>query len=1447
MKRPPLFVRSVSVLLCLSVASQAFAERNSLMKLEYGLRIANARVIPPADVLKQMAAGPDGGKARTVLLSYFDRRWISNSQGKLTPALFDQAAGPFDVFGAGYKDLPKHLTASGGLPSAAQDGDFLSYLRRRLPANSVRDELLPKLGQESAGSPGVIANMRFLEDLARDGEMSAVTTHFEKNYWDVCSPSDAAVYQPLLAQGHRASWRGIRTRVGLHVFGLEVESWPGAGKTLLALAPDSGKGIPAFLRKAAGELRAKQALRSGATGRLLEMLAVACDASTAAEALGLTAANCDVEWFVWCHQQSGIINHLLGSADAARALTTRIIAFCQPDDDEVFSRLFSMVQGQYYDRNNFPRSLQDKLFDDLLKPKAVRGEKGGGLVLAAALNGGWRADHRHELALHVFTHGEPDSPAWKSASTTRLVFSDSVYRHLLDGVSPPAVKAHVERPLLGHLLMEYLRRFKAASDNETAMDKAEAEFRPLLDHLGDCRRQGADLSRNASLRQFKSALAEATLEVLDTLQPGSSNTEPVQRFVRRFKMALRVDRLVQPLSGPAGKVPEWVTEVTHGIRRRVFDLPDSHTGQSVQQPKGAILRWDEGALSFRTGVLKDIVMDRDFRQVLANSPLEEHVFEELLLPLARVHGVLRLLCPGAQESAWPHADWSKGQPRRLAQLFKVLDTAESLDCHEAVCSLARITHPQIWRTKPGEIFTGVWSINADLRVLRWLLEQQQPTTADTRPAASDIQGLTQLIWSHWPEAAASPEIWEQATWVEHLLTAGEWQSHPFKIDGKATDWDGPVLPLQGRKPSLPFRFVPTKAQHASTRTVDGQFRLVLVSRLIKLLGSDAEPALLEFVCNATVLLPNSKINDAGGGEGRSYDAPKLEMLQMIHQRLQSQPAIETAVHLVRCYLRLGASLSLPAGARDNPRGGLPETLPTPVELVARVFAPHPQRAMERGSLLEELRRLLLSRERRNESSRMEMLREQLDAALGNAKADGSLLPAAWTGGDRDIIARDYGDRLKQVGENTVRDFLRVRSDLIDLIKADPDGLNAADALRVQRFFGWVDWLLFFSRSDWKTGNGYLDLHSAGSKGGDWWPALALLCAGTPQVQDVCLKGDMMKNRPLMLDLFRLNEAALGTLAAIMAEKDAARRNQMLNFEHELFWTELNLGILARTEHHDTADARTLSENAFHGAVRNIAIATRLQKEPDDKVVTDRLFVTLDSSLRSDRRGEPVISLDGAVRLAAACAEDQGLPAQLQEKMRDAANAMKTAAAGFHEAGLLGGAATPGKVMDLLFHLHEAALQEKSAFWRGFYEKALTVPGAKSQSFILAPSFRKALAQPFFRQSLEGQRTGIDSVVERWRGVASTALPENGCALTSACRGGWGQAIDDLLNGEGREDAKAPFLWQVVNEFEKNHSDMLKKPPQEFLTLSAWLMRFWRDDDPQELKDYFNPTMEVAQP
>ena len=1447
MKRHPAFLRALSVLTCLCVASPAFAERNSLMKLNYGLMTANARVIPSSDILKQMVAGPDGDKARTLLLTFFDRRWLTNSQGRLTPALFDQAADSFNVFGSGYKDLPKHIIASGGLPRAAQDGDFLSYLRRRLPANSVRDELLPQLGKQAAGSASVVSNMRFLEDVARESEMTAITSHFEKNYWDVCSPRDAAVYQPLLAQGHRTSWRGIRTRIGLHVFGLKVESWPGAGQTLLKLAEDSGKGVPAFLRKAADELRQNPSLRSGSTGQLLEMLAVACDAAVSAESLGLTAANCDVEWFSWCHEQSGIINHLLGNADAARALTARIIAFCLPDDDVVFSRLFTMVRGQYYERTNFPRSLQDKLFDELLMPKAARGEKGGGLVLSAALRGGWRADHRHQLALHIFTKGEPDSPAWKATSTTRLGFSDEVYRHLLDGIRSPAVKAHVERSLLGLLLMEYLRRFKVASDNETAMDKAEAEFRPLLDHLGDCRRQGADLSNNGSLRQFKSALAEATLEVLDTLQPGSSNTIPVQRFVRRFKMALRVDRLVQPLSGSSGKVPEWVSEVTRGIRKRVFDLPDSHTAQSVLQSKGTILRWDDGALAFRTSVLKDIVMDRDFRQVLADSPLEEHVFEDLLLPLARVHGVLRVLCPGASQTDWPHAVWSMGKPRRLAQLFKVLDTAESLDCFDATCSIAQLAHDRIWRTKPAEIFTGVWSINADLRVLRWLLEKQQPTPPDTKPAASDIKGLTKLAYSHWEEETASPEAWERATWFEHLLTAGEWQVHPFKIDGKATEWDGPVLPPGGRKPGLPFRFTPTKEQHASTRLVDGQFRLLQVSRLIKMLDANTEPDRLEFVSNAAVLLPNSKINDGSNNEGRSYDGPKVALLEMIHQRLQAENSSETAVQLVHCYLRLCASLSVPAGTKENPRGGLPEALPTPVELVAAALAPHPQRALERGSLLEELRRLLVSRERRNETSRQDMLREQLDAALGHAGSDGSLLPAAWTGGDRDIIARDYGDRLKQVGEGTVRDFLRVRSDLSDLLKSDPNGLNAADALRVQRFFGWVDWLLFFSRSDWKSGHGYFDLHSKSSKGGDWWPALALLCAGTPIVQDVCQKADLAKNRALMLDLFRLNEAALGTLASVMAQTDVARRNAMLDFEHELFWTELNLGILARTEHHDTADARTLSENAFHGAVKNIAIATRLQKEPDDKVLTDRLFITLDSSLGKDSRGEPIISLDGAVRLAAVCSEDKNLPAKLHEKMRDAANAMQKAAAGFNEAGLLGGAATPGKVMDLLFQLHDAALVEKSAFWRGFYEKALTIPAAESQPISLAPSFRKALAQPFFRQSIDGQRTGIDSVVERWRGVASTAVPQNSCALTFACRAGWGQVIDDLLNGQGREDEKTPFLWQVVNEFEKNHSDMLKTPPKEFLTLTAWLMHFWRDDDPKELKDYFNPATEVAQP
>jgi len=154
----------------------AGADRYALMKLDYALKLANSNALPDATALGALNASTDGAKARDLLLHHFNQRWLNGSAGRLDIPIFERAAAPFSLFGTGNQDLPQLIVKRGSPPAASEDADFLAYLRRALPSGNVSSELLPKLGGVSAGTATVVENFRFLEDVAREGEIGAVST-----------------------------------------------------------------------------------------------------------------------------------------------------------------------------------------------------------------------------------------------------------------------------------------------------------------------------------------------------------------------------------------------------------------------------------------------------------------------------------------------------------------------------------------------------------------------------------------------------------------------------------------------------------------------------------------------------------------------------------------------------------------------------------------------------------------------------------------------------------------------------------------------------------------------------------------------------------------------------------------------------------------------------------------------------------------------------------------------------------------------------------------------------------------------------------------------------------------------------------------------------------------------------------------------------------------------
>lgn len=1438
---------------CLS-ASPVWAERNVLLRLDYSFRTGNASTLPSDAALKALA-GPEADQARGIVRHVFEVNWISG-QGKLTLEHLNQAAGPVRAFGEGNQELPALVIGGGSLPAAHDDDKFIKWLRGALPNDSVRTELLPALGKVPQGSTTVVERLRFLQQVARDGERAAVMGHFDSTYWRPAPVDDSAVYFNALAENPLAGWENIRTQLAEQVNAKPITEWSEAGDTLVPMARVTRAGVSGFLRKAADRLRGTPDDRSEGTADVLTRLAVAGQASEGAQTVGLTEATCALEWFVWCHGRKEMIAHFLKNSAAARAMAARLVTFCAPDDDVTFGKLFDLVRDPYY----ATKDVRDVIFETLLAPKVRKAGEGARLTLEAALAGGWTTEHRHQLGLTVLPLGREDEPAWEKAAKTRLQTADTLYQNL----DEEDAQQHVERPLLERVLKAHLAKFIKASDagNDPGVDLAEGALTPLIDHLRVYQGRGANLSASGPLKEFRTRLATSATEVFDNLSAQASHQEPVRRFVRRFKLALRVDRLVAKAHSRAGKEPPpWVRTVCGGLRTKVFGLPDDLDGEAAQKPGGPVVRWDAQLVQFRSDILCEIALDQDFRTVLGESSLEDLVFKEIMIPLVRVVGLVEGL---QKRPSPPHPVWCGKETVRWTMVFAALDCAESLESPSAVKAFATLHLGSLgvnspWLAEPKQIFAGRWSVNATFPVFRTLLTDTLPEAAAVKSKSCDLRGLAGLAvekWTALPEGIAS----EAAGWIEHLISAAEWQDHPFvPIRGEALKWENPV----GTAHDRPFLFeFPEKARFGSRR-VDGTLRLAFTKRLVALTAGSHSVSELELLADSGSLLPNSPANDATSDKGRAGDEVKVAAARLVHAGL---PGIgEDRVRLLRAYMRLGAALTRPASVASDPQGGLPRELPPALTLLTT--GPDAG-SLEMASLREELRRLLLSRENNPGLTPEDLIRRDIDGMLGTTEKDGSLLNRSWRTTDRDLRARDFGSRLLQVGEPTVRDFLRLRRSMVQLMglfeplpaqtqeaqkekqssaatketatKASAERPHAMpspdDAGRVQRFFGYIDWIIFYSRPDWKLNNDYLAHEKHEPQ--PWWPALTILCAATPELQSTVVQfADAVPvevGRPHLLDLFRLNEAAIGIIDEIVADK--ARAAERLSFVHELRWTELDLRLLARAEHFDRADARTLAANAFSGAVLNVAMAARFQASPNDAAMEGRLKISLDAGFPdSERRREPVISLDRTVRLAALCAEDTSLPAML----RQAAPRLSDAAKAMPGNGLLGGAATPGKVVDVLFWLHDKSAAEPSAFYRKFYDDALT------EGPRLAPAVHRALAEPFFAQPAPGQRSGIDSIADRWRAVAAVPPPPHPSQLVSACRMSWGPVINRLLKGKDRKSPAQPYLWQTVEALEAASqpdadSPVLAEPPTDFMTLASWLQGQWRDDDPPAVRDFFNP-------
>ncbi len=917
-------MRTISLRAGLLIGALAFAgvsghaERNVLVQLDYSLREAKPRSMPSASALGSLTAG-EKDQARHLVRLAFTKNWVT-ARGGLKLEHLELAAGPLAALGEGNKDLPGLMAGDGTLPAAAADDGFIEWARGALPSDSVRLVLLPTLGKVAPRSAQVVDRLRFLQRLARAGERDAVQEHFDRTYWKPAPVGDSAVYFNALADNPIEGWDKIRTQLAEQCYAKPVADWSEAGDTLVPMSARAQAGTSGFLKKAAGRLQTTSADRNDGAIMVLTRLALPLSASEGSRIVGLQETTCALDWFVWCHGSQKLIEHLLADSAAARDLSARLVAFCAPDDDTSFRKLFSLVRDPYYAK----AELSNGLFRDLLAPKVAKAGLAAGLVLGVALDGGWTTEHRHELGVLTLKSGPERDPAWKSATRSRLETADLLFRNLGDTDQ----QAHVERPLLERVLKGHLTQFIKASDsdNDQELQAVETGFMPLVDHLRGCRRAGANLSGSSPLKEFRARLAESVIETFEKLSAEEGRQGRVRLFVRRFKLALKVDQLIPETTVQGGAAPPgWVRTVCGGLRSRVFGFPAEYDAKAAVEPRGAVIRWTDDALKFRGEVLCEISLDEDFRKAVRESKIEDLVFQEILVPLVRVYGLIAAL---RERNPSPYPEWCAKDPTRWEQMFEALDTAESLNAELAVKAyamrhLASLGVSNPWVADASQFFAKRWSVNASFAVFRGLLRDSRPEANAVQTGATKLTELANLAAEHWRELPANPAR-EASGWLEHLITAAEWQQSPFlSSSGDPLRWDNPV----GEGDDQPFRFQVARDPWSVQRRVDGKLRLLFTRHMLSLTSLPTAASQLEFLADAASTLPNSEENDATPDGGRAGDEVKVAAARLVHASLSGTGGDRFG--LLRSYMRLGAALTSPAGAAGGPQGAMPQELPPP--------------------------------------------------------------------------------------------------------------------------------------------------------------------------------------------------------------------------------------------------------------------------------------------------------------------------------------------------------------------------------------------------------------------------------------------------------------------------------------------------------------------------------------
>ena len=710
----------------------------------------------------------DRGRADcvAVLRDAFARNWLEPGaeRSSLTLEQYDEIArtASCEPFGANRRELVDELAKK--LPAAWNDRSFLSWLQNNLPAqiNGIRlaDRLLKTMPADQAGT---LNRFAFALEIVEQKDSQSIIEALRR-----CLGGSKAEEMPgfvaRLAKLEKESalrrWQeGSESAkaialLGDRLFDVAVADWhkTGAYLEILVKAAGASRHSPtAFLQRAAsyvrGDAKSWTEQNAGVCSVLSEM-------NTAPSAYEILKPDHSVDWFEWLHKR-GLIQRLNERGAKLRFLSYASVK--KFDAEGHFAKLYPFLRDHYYDGKTAfaaKTTYAEKVFDELLRERAKSGYAKN--ILPDALQGRFSAQHRSTLGIDCLRAAQDRNvllAAWPEACRSRMQVAIDLYI----GLVKPTTQAddlnrQLNEPLLRAIAEEtlvVLRRDKAAADKMVDL------LRPLAAEIKRYRDRGADTARSQPLRtlcdevvaEVDRVLAALPESPLTTGNLGDDVKQAIQRFVKTLALALRL----RGVMGEAlGSSLQWVETARAGLCRKVFGLdgkaaqvegtPERHALPPPVPPAShadaiqPTIYWPAPLTTFRAQILAELAPPlRECLELDIQGADRRAFWKEVYVPLVRVHGFLKASRQLTGNAAWPHVVWVRGvaDPKErdecLGQLFDALCTNRWLDAEDAVYELAdehrRLAFTQdIWNLDPAGLFAGKWSVNANFRVWKRMLD-----------------------------------------------------------------------------------------------------------------------------------------------------------------------------------------------------------------------------------------------------------------------------------------------------------------------------------------------------------------------------------------------------------------------------------------------------------------------------------------------------------------------------------------------------------------------------------------------------------------------------------------------------------------------------------------------------------------------------------------------------